>query len=83
MGFFDFIGTIQQKPEQVRKRILVVSVVIIMTAVIGLWLGVTGRALSSDAPPREALFKDFSADISSPFLFLRESLNRIIKDAQR
>ncbi|PJE64514.1 MAG: hypothetical protein COU90_01580 [Candidatus Ryanbacteria bacterium CG10_big_fil_rev_8_21_14_0_10_43_42] len=75
MDFFSFIARVQNKPKHIRKRILFISVALIMTSIIGMWLAVTRHSLTIKESSPTILFKDFSADISSPFSFLGEMIH--------
>lgn len=49
MDLIRAVQTLQQKPEYVRRRVLVVSVGLSMAIVIGVWLMITSRRISSDS----------------------------------
>lgn len=49
MDFLSKIETVQQKPVQTRRRILVITVALIMTMVIGAWFAVLSRTLNLSA----------------------------------
>lgn len=54
MNIFDKLEKIQNKPEHIRKRILAVSVVLIMGLIIFLWINDLKYSLKngeSEAPP--------------------------------
>lgn len=48
MNFIRAVQTLQQKPEYIRRRVLVVSVGLSMAVIIGVWLMITSRRMSSD-----------------------------------
>ncbi len=66
MGLIDAIEKIQRKPESARYKILIVSVVLVMTLIIGLWLSL---------PDRQKLEK---IDVSGPFNILWQNIKTII-----
>lgn len=66
MSLIDKIENIQQKPESVRYRILIVSVVLIMSLIIGLWLTL---------PDKQKLE---SIDIGGPFKLLWQNAKTTI-----
>lgn len=83
MNFLEKIEEIQQKPVQVRKRILVVSVSAVMIIIVGAWLAITSRSLAVNTSPKDLdknqnsamtpfsllgnQFKDFSKNIQDMF----------------
>ena len=74
MGIVEFVNHLQEKPERVRRRILTLAIIVIMTGIIALWVSVSGRELltipstkpdNTATPERSAL---------TPFEVLGESL---------
>ncbi|MEK7090353.1 MAG: hypothetical protein AAB930_02080 [Patescibacteria group bacterium] len=66
MGLLESIEKIQRKPEATRYKILVVSVVLMMALIIGLW---------TTLPDRQKLEK---IDVSGPFNILWQNIKTII-----
>lgn len=66
MGITDTIQKIQAKPESTRYKILILSVILIMSLIIGLWLTLPDRQ------------KIASLNIGGPFKLLWQNAKTII-----
>ena len=67
MNFFDTLHKIQKKPEATRKKILVITVAVIMALIIFLWInnlkysvgyGISGKPDEQKAPGPFSVFKE-------------------------
>lgn len=80
MDFLDKIEEIQQKPVQVRKRILIVSVGLTMVIIIGAWLAIMSRTLAVNTSSKDLDKNQNSA--MTPFSLLSNQFKGLSKNLQ-
>lgn len=66
MSFFDILEKIQRKPESARKKIMAISVIIIMFLIIFLWLNNLKFSLNDKEEEKTP----------GPFKILKESVSK-------
>lgn len=69
MSILDTIETIQKKPEQTRRRILFVSVGVVMATIIGLWIWTLPYTLESVTSKST---ETKTANDASPFTIIKD-----------
>jgi len=69
MVFFDKIENLQKKPEHYRKRVLAVSLVVIMSAVVFVWVFSLRATLSSSNKEEREVIAEYA-----PFKVLKDSV---------
>ena len=80
MDFIEKIEELQQKPDHIRRRILVISVTSIMAVIIGIWLLLLGRSLATVDTKTEKEQKNVAL---TPFALLGGQIKESFQDLRK
>ena len=81
MDIIRTVNGLQQKPEHVRRRILVLSVAICMIVIVGAWIMVESRRIGA-GPISAAAKPTASEPASAPFALLKATFTDAVKTIQ-